>query len=191
METGRERLEQEQDFYRGVDNQARRSSCSCHSLAIFFIVMLAISSVVIVLLAGKMKDFRGSFSIKSFNFSKKNAKVGNVIIYESDLQSRINGTTGKLIPLGQKKIYIKEDGLYLEGYIGKEKLVFVGEPTVKDKKVVLENVRLQDQSIKGKLVPATIYSSIGKVLSAAINRNLGYNVSEIILKKGEMVLTVF
>ncbi len=192
METGRQKLEDEKNFYDSVDQNKRRS-CSCQSVAIFFVILIIISTTALYFVSVKMRTLDiGNFSWSKLSFSSiKMDTTGHLTIYQTDLQSKVNGVMGKMIPLENKRVFIKPDGLYLEGNIGKNKLEFVGEPTIVNQKIVLKNVRLKSQTDKNNIVPEVIYTSLGKVMAEVINKNISYGISEIEMKNGEMTIAVF
>ena len=194
METRRQ-IEDEKDFYDDLDKNNTRFSNSCQMLVIGFAVLLIATSVGSFYLIRKIQSIDIAMpKIPGFGkmSAKKEVKDRQIKIYDNDLQSKMSGPIGSLIPLKNKKASIKPEGIILEGSLAnntKEKLTFIAEPVVKNQKIALENVRLKT----GNSNKATdlIYKSVGESIALMVNQMISLNVSEIELKNGEMDITVY
>ncbi|MDO8512994.1 MAG: hypothetical protein Q7S37_00625 [bacterium] len=195
METGREKLKDEKGFYGSLDKNNSRSSCSCQSLLIIFLVLFILTTGLSYFGMKKLKTVKPSiFSLNILSHKNADRSEQKIKIYQSDLQSKISGSIGSLIPLSDKKILIKPNGIILEGTpLGsKNRLSFIAEPKVKNQKIVLENVRLVDVKQKSFLSPFPfIYTNIAKGVASAINQTVRFRVSDVELKEEEMILTVY
>lgn len=187
METGRERLKDEQKFYEDVD-KSNHSDHSWQALIIIFTILLIVSCSATFFVMTKIRSFEMP-RIFSDVASKKAAKDRTITIYQSDLQGKLSGSLGRLIPLTDKKIYIDPEGLILEGKKNSQKLVFVAEPVVKNQKIALENVRLKDGQTDQ--ITGTFSNVIGKSMAGIINQSIPFKVSDIELKNEEMKLIVY
>lgn len=187
METGRERLKDEQKFYEDVD-KSNHTDHSWQALIIIFTVLLIVSCSATFFVMTKIRSFEMP-RIFSDVISKKAAKDRTVRVYQSDLQGKLSGNLGRLIPLADKKIYIKPEGIILEGTKNSQKLVFIAEPVVKNQKIALENVRLKDGQTDQ--ITGSLYSVIGKSMASIINQSIAFKVSDIELKDEEMKLIVY
>lgn len=196
METGHQKLAEEKEFYRDLDQHNTHASCSCQLLAVIFIFMIAASVFISYYAITSLQSLKLN-PIKNGHFlsGNKNSKQADTItIYQSDLQSKISGIYGKIIPLKNKQVLIKHEGLILNGETGSpsQKLSFIADPVVRDQKIALENVRVQNNSSKyTSQFLSPIYTQIAKAMAASINSMVSFNISDIQLKDGEMILSIY
>lgn len=191
METGRQKLKDETTFYNSLDKNNSHSS-SCLVLIIIFLVLVIINVFVFIYLHQVFTKTEFS-PFRLITGQKESNTTSNLVIYQSDLQSRINGPLGYPILLLDKKILIKSDGIYLKGKIpsiGIE-ITFITEPEIKNQKIVFNKVKLVTKSDLASSITSPLSTSIAKSLTVIIGRTTKKHITQIDLKEEQMILTTY
>lgn len=175
MEAGRQRVDEEKEFYKTLDEESRGSCCTCNTLVLFFFLLFIIINGSTYFLSRRLLGTRTSApssNIKISTPSFKEESDNRLVITEKELQSIIWGGPNLLIPLTDKSASIDSKGIILSGKVpaASQPIELLLLPAVKDNKIIIENITLQ----KG---PAsflnefsdTIKEKAGELLNQAIS----------------------
>lgn len=197
MESGKDKLE-EKEFYNEVDKEAKGSCCTCPSIAGLFLVILIGSVIGNYYIFNKIKftGWRLSADKKTDGVTldvpaaRKNVSYAqSVTIKESDLQKSVIDSKLLVIPLSDKQILIKTDGIYCEGKIPVvgTKISVKMVPAVENGEIVIKeiSVRSGPQSF-GQEFSSLIKDKVARAMNDSIAGKM--KVEGLELKDGEMVV---
>ncbi len=191
METGSQKLKQENEFYQNMDKAGTKNSCSCTSLSLVFIFLFLISSVFIYFIVKDLNQTK-DVKISKFNIFAKKRIEKQIIITDQNLQEKLDSPLGLTIPLSAKKVVITPSGIKLSGKINslsKEELVFLITLSINDKKLVVDQVKLiQGPPFTAKVLEVPI-KAISTSFITLLNSMIGVPISTFDLKYAKMTIT--